>query len=118
MEDVEKSKPEIAIQLRDSLITFDDIVFIDDRSIQKVIREVDTFDFTRALKGASDAVTGKFFNNVSARAGRALREDMEFMGPVMIADIKDARQRIIAIIRQLEESGELVISYPEEDISI
>jgi len=115
LENLKKAKPELAIRLHDSLFTFEDIIFIEDLAMQKVIREVDSIDLTHALKGASPAISAKFFNNVSARVARALREDMEFMGPILIADIKEARKKIITIIRHLEECGDVVLIYPDED---
>jgi hypothetical protein len=116
IEEIGKAKPDIAGQLRDSLFLFDDIVLIEDRSMQKVIRKAGTADTTYALLGASDAVTQKFFNNVSVWVAKTIKDDMVHYWYVRIAEIKEARQRIIAIIRHLEECGEVVIAYPDEDV--
>jgi flagellar motor switch protein FliG len=97
------------------MFVFEDIVMLDNRSIQKVIREVDTQDLTRALKGVDTEVQEKVFQNVSKRAAQALKEDMEYMGPVRIKDVEEAQQKIVAVIRHLEDTGEIIIARGEDD---
>jgi flagellar motor switch protein FliG len=88
---------------------------IDDRSLQMVLREVDTKDLSLALKATNSDVQGKVFKNMSKRAGDMLREEIEFMGPVKIRDVEEAQQRIVNVIRRLEEKGEIVISRGKGD---
>jgi len=94
---------------------FEDIVKLDDRAIQQVIREVDTRDWALALKTASEEVSGRIYKNMSKRAGDMLREDIEYMGPVRLRDVEEAQQRIVSTIRRLEETGEIIISRGGED---
>ncbi|MZP30533.1 flagellar motor switch protein FliG [Heliobacterium undosum] len=110
MEALEIQDPELAEEIKKRMFVFEDIVMLDDRSIQQVMREVDTKDLALALKGSSDEVVQKIFRNVSKRAGEMLREDMEFMGPVRLRDVEEAQQRIVNIIRKLEEAGEIIVA--------
>lgn len=110
MEALEVQDPELAEEIKKLMFVFEDIVMIDDRSVQRVLREVETQDLALALKGASNEVSQKIFTNMSTRASDMLREDIEFMGPVRLRDVEDAQQRIVNIIRKLEESGEIVVA--------
>jgi flagellar motor switch protein FliG len=92
-------------------LKFDILSTFDDRTIQKILREVDSLDITRALKDQNEAVQNKIFNNMSKRAAQMLKEDMEYMGPVRIIDVKESQNKILDIIRRLEQSGEIVILY-------
>jgi flagellar motor switch protein FliG len=85
------------------------IAELDDRAIQKILRETDSQDIAKALKGENEAVQEKIFNNMSKRAAEMLKEDMEYMGPVRITDVKDAQEKILGIIQHLEQTGEIVI---------
>ncbi|HEX3015697.1 MAG TPA: flagellar motor switch protein FliG [Desulfobacteria bacterium] len=109
MENLEQEDPELAEQIRLKLFVFDDIVLLDDRSIQLVLREVDAKELGLALKGANPDVAKKIQANMSTRAAAMLREDMEYMGPVRVRDVERAQQGIIKIIRKLEECGSLVV---------
>ncbi len=102
--------PELAEEIRKHLFVFEDIVKLDDRSIQLVLREVDTRELAVALKGASDEVKEKIFKNLSKRAASMLKDELEYMGPVRVKDVEAAQQKIVEIIRRLEEAGEIVIS--------
>ena len=102
--------PELAEQIKQQMFVFRDIVLLDDRSIQLVLREVPTKDLGLALKGSNNEVTLKIQSNMSVRAAQMLKDDMEFMGPVRLRDVEEAQQRIVKVIRKLEESGALVIS--------
>ena len=94
---------------------FEDIVQIDDRSLQLVLRQVDTKDLSLALKATPQEVSEKVFKNMSTRAGDMLREEIEFMGPVRIRDVEEAQQKVVGVIRALEEKGEIVISRGKGD---
>lgn len=110
METLEVQDPELAEEIKKRMFVFEDILSLDDRSIQQVLREVDTKDLGLALKGSSEEVVSKILRNVSKRAGEMLKEDMEFMGPVRLRDVEEAQQRIVNIIRKLEEAGEIVVA--------
>jgi len=115
LEALEEQDPELAEEVKRKLFVFEDVVLLDDRALQRVLREVDMKDLALALKGASEEVREKFFKNMSKRAAQMLKEDMEYMGPVRVRDVEDAQQRIVNIIRQLEEAGEIVIARGGEE---
>lgn len=110
MEALEVQDPELAEDIKKLMFVFEDIVMIDDRSVQRVLREVETHDLALALKGASNEVTQKIYGNMSSRASEMLRDDIQFMGPVRLRDVEEAQQRIVNIIRRLEETGEIVVA--------
>ncbi len=110
MDALEQDDPELAEQIKRQMFVFEDIITLDDRGIQMVLREVDTKDLGLALKGSNPEVVEKVMANMSSRAGQMLREDMEFMGPVRLRDVEEAQQRIVKVIRKLEEGGAIVIS--------
>lgn len=110
LEAMEESEPELVDEVRKLMFVFEDIVHINDRGIQQVLKEIDTKELAIALKGASDQVKEKIFKNMSSRAAEAIKEEMEFMGPVRVKTVEEAQQRIVAVIRKLEEAGEIVIS--------
>ena len=102
--------PLIALNLEQNLFAFEDLTQLDDRAIQKVLREVDQQELATALRGADSLVQDKIFSNMSKRAGTMLKEDIEFMGPVRLADIMQARKNIMDIVRKLEQNGDIVIA--------
>ena len=104
-----RENPILALNVDLHRFEFEDIVMLDDRAIQKILRECDYIEVAKALKGASNEVQDKIFRNMSKRAGAMLKEDMEFMGPVRFCDIQEAQERIIKMIKRLEDSGEIVI---------
>ena len=110
METLEIEEPELADEIRKKMFVFEDILLLDDRAIQRVLRDVDNNDLAIALKGSNDEVQNAIFNNLSKRLAVMIKEDMEFMGPVRMKDVEDAQQKIVNIIRKLEDSGEIVIS--------
>ena len=110
MEALEVQDPELAEEIKKLMFVFEDVVMIDDRSVQRVLREVESQDLALALKGASNEVSQKIFSNMSTRASDMLKEDIEFMGPVRLRDVEEAQQRIVNIIRRLEETGEIVVA--------
>ncbi len=110
LERLEVRDPELAEEIKKRMFLFEDIVLLDSRSIQRVIRDVDPKDLQLALKVASEEVQATVFENMSKRMVETFKEDMEFMGPVRLRDVEDAQQRIVAVIRRLEESGEIIIA--------
>ena len=110
METLEIEEPELADEIRKKMFVFEDILLLDDRAIQRVLRDVDNNDLEIALKGANEQVQTAIFNNLSKRLATMIREDMEFMGPVRMKDVEEAQQKIVNIIRKLEDAGEIVIS--------
>jgi flagellar motor switch protein FliG len=117
-EGLEKENAELAEKIKESMFVFEDILSLDDVSIQRVLREVDTKELALALKGCSEEVSNAIFRNQSKRASQALKEDMEFLGPVRLMDVEKAQQRVVGIIRRLDEAGEIVISRGGEDAII
>jgi flagellar motor switch protein FliG len=83
---------------------------VDDKGIQAVLKEIDNDELALALKTASEDLKGKVFKNMSERAAQLIKEDMEFMGPVRVSDVEAAQQRIVDVVRRLEDSGEIIIA--------
>ena len=110
MENLEIEEPELADEIRKKMFVFEDILMLDDRSIQRVLREVENSELAVALKGANEDVQNAIFHNMSSRLSAMIREDMEYMGPVRMKDVEEAQQKIVNVIRKLEDSGEIVIS--------
>ncbi|NMA61948.1 MAG: flagellar motor switch protein FliG [Firmicutes bacterium] len=115
IDSLEEEEPELAEEIRKRMFVFEDIITLDDRSIQKVLREVDSKDLAMALKTASEDVASRIYKNMSKRAAEMLKEDMDYMGPVRLRDIEETQQKIVAVIRRLEETGEIVIARGGED---
>ncbi len=107
---LERENPELATEIKNLMFVFEDIMLLDDKGIQRMLKEVDTKELALALKGASDTVGDKFFKNMSSRASEMMKEDMAFMGPVRVKDVEGAQQRIVDIVRRLEDDGEIIIS--------
>ena len=110
METLEIEEPELADEIRKKMFVFEDVLLLDDRAIQRVLRDVDNNDLEIALKGANEEVQTAIFNNLSKRLATMIKEDMEFMGPVRMKDVEEAQQKIVNIIRKLEDAAEIVIS--------
>ncbi len=110
LESLTDNSPELADEIKKLMFVFEDILTLDDASIQKVMREVDGKELALALKGVGDEVQARIFKNMSERAASMLREDMEFMGPVRLRQVEEAQQRIVSIVRRLEEAGEIVVA--------
>ncbi|MDR3284454.1 MAG: flagellar motor switch protein FliG [Treponema sp.] len=115
IESLEEEDPDLAEEIKKRMFVFEDIVMLDDRAVQKVMREVDQQDLSKALKSVDTEVQEKIFKNMSKRAAQMLKEDMEFMGPIRLRDVEDAQQKIVAIIRRLEDAGEIVVARGGED---
>ncbi len=110
MEGLEAEDPDLVEEIRRLMFVFEDIMLVDDKGIQAVLREVDNDELSLALKTASEDLQNKIFGNMSERASQLIREDMEYMGPVRVSDVEAAQQRIVDIVRRLEEAGEIIIA--------
>lgn len=110
METLEIEEPELADEIRRKMFVFEDILSLDDKSIQRVLREVDNNELAIALKGSNEEVQSVIFNNLSKRLATMIKEDMDFMGPIRLKDVEEAQQKIVNIIRKLEDSAEIIIS--------
>ncbi len=115
LEELEKDDAGLAEQIRQQMFIFEDIITLDDTSIQRILRDLDSNDIALSLKGASEDVKSRIFKNVSKRAGEILRENMEYMGPVRLREVEEAQQRVVEVIRRLDESSEIIISRGGED---
>lgn len=115
---LEREDPELAENIKESMFVFEDIITLDDVSIQRVLREVEAKELALALKGCSEEVADAIFKNQSNRAATSLKEDIEFLGPVRLMDVEKSQQQIVNIIRRLDEAGEIVISRGGEDAII
>ncbi|MCL1817651.1 MAG: flagellar motor switch protein FliG [Spirochaetaceae bacterium] len=115
IESLEEEDPELAEEIKKRMFVFEDIVMLDDRAIQKVLREVDTSELAKALKSVDAEVQDKIFRNMSKRAAQLLKEEMEYMGPIRIKDVEESQQKIVSIIRKLEDAGDIVVARGSED---
>jgi flagellar motor switch protein FliG len=107
---LEIQDPELAEEIKKRMFVFEDIVNVDNRSIQRIIRDIENADLQLALKVASEEVREAIFKNMSKRMSETFREEMEYMGPVRLRDVEEAQTRIVATIRRLEEAGEIIIA--------
>lgn len=112
---LENEDAELAEKIRESMFVFEDIVTLDDVSIQRILRDVDTKELTLALKGCVEDVQNAIFRNQSKRSAQTIKEDMEFLGPVRLVDIQKAQAKIVAVIRRLDEAGEIIMARGGED---
>ncbi|MFW5435143.1 flagellar motor switch protein FliG [Paenibacillus apiarius] len=110
LDSLEIQDPELAEEIKKRMFVFEDIVNIDNRSIQRIIRDIDNADLQLALKVASEEVREVIFRNMSKRMADTFKEEMEFMGPVRLRDVEEAQTRIVSTIRRLEEAGEIIIA--------
>lgn len=115
IENLEIQNPELAEEIKKRMFVFEDIVLLDDRSLQLVLREIDSKDLALALKASSSEVAEKVYKNMSKRAAEMLREEIQYMGPVRIRDVEEAQQKVVNVIRRLEESGEIIVSRGKGD---
>ena len=109
MSGLEERDPELADEIARLMFTFDDLVYVEDTGIQKALREIDTKDLALAMKSANEEVREKVFKNMSERAREMIKEEIDFMGPVRLRQVEEAQQKIVSIVRRLEDSGELII---------
>lgn len=115
LETLEEENPELAEEIKRRMFVFEDIMSLDDRSIQRILREVDSKGLALSLKTASEELTQKIYRNMSERAATMLQEDLEFLGPVRLRDVEVAQQAIVNIVRRLEEDGDIIVSRGGED---
>ncbi len=119
IESLSENSPELAETVKNMMFVFEDIVQLDDRAVQAILKEVDMRELATALKSVGGEVQNKIFRNMSERAVSMLREDMEFMGPVRLRVVEESQQKIVSIIRRLEEAGEITIGRTgEEDVLV
>ncbi|MFC4711664.1 flagellar motor switch protein FliG [Planococcus dechangensis] len=115
LSELESGSPELVAEIKKRMFVFEDLVKLDVRSIQRIIREVNDQDMSFALKAASDELKESIFSNMSSRRSELIREEMDVMGPVKLKDVETAQTEIVALIRQLEESGEITVTREEGD---
>jgi flagellar motor switch protein FliG len=115
VEGLEGLDPELADEVKSRMFMFEDIVGLDDRSVQQVLRQVDAGDLALALKGVSEAVRAKITGNLSQRAAENLLEEIELLGAVRLAQVEEAQQAVIRTIRQLEEQGQIMVRRGNDD---
>lgn len=109
MEKIKESEPDLGQNIEDLMFVFDNLIDIDDRSVQTLMREIQTDQLQLALKGSDDSLKEKFLNNMSQRAAEMMRDDLEAMGPVRISDVEAAQKAILATARNLSEKGEIML---------
>jgi flagellar motor switch protein FliG len=110
LEALEGQDPDLVEQIRRLMFVFEDILLVNDKGIQAVLKEIENEELALALKTASEELREKIFKNMSERASQLIKEDMEFMGPVRVSDVESAQQKIVDVVRRLEDAGEVIIS--------
>lgn len=114
LENLEQEDPDLVEQIRRLMFVFDDLMKLDDRSMQAVFKNVETSQWALALKGASAELKEKVFSNMSSRAATLLQEEIEYLGPVRLSAVEQAQQQIVDVVRRLEDAGEVVVGGPGE----
>ncbi|MBI4578508.1 MAG: flagellar motor switch protein FliG, partial [Planctomycetes bacterium] len=109
LETLEAEDPDLVEQIRRLMFVFEDILLLDDRGIQAVLKEIENDELALALKTASEEMKEKIFHNMSERASQLIKEEMEYMGPVRLSDVEAAQQRIVDVVRRLEDAGEIIL---------
>lgn len=115
LESLEQESPELVEQIRRLMFVFDDLMKLDDKSIQALLKEVDNAQWALSLKGASEELKAKIMGNLSQRAASMLQEEMQYLGPVRVSDVEAAQQQIVDTVRRLEDAGEIVVSSGENE---
>jgi flagellar motor switch protein FliG len=110
LEALEAQDPDLVEQIRRLMFVFEDILLVNDKGIQLLLKDIDNEELSLALKTASEELREKIFRNMSERAAQLIKEDMEYMGPVRVSDVEGAQQKIVDVVRRLEDAGELIIS--------
>lgn len=108
MDAIEKASPDLAVKIQEKMFVFTDLLSLDDKAMQMIIKEISTDMLSIALKGSDEALKDKFFKNISERAAEMLKEDIESKGPVRLSDVEKAQQKIIKVARRLEQEGKIV----------
>jgi flagellar motor switch protein FliG len=115
VEGLQARDPDLAEQIKSRMFMFEDIVMLEDRGMQQVLRQVENGDLALALKGVSEEVRAKVTSNMSERAAATLLEDLELLGPVLLRQVEEAQQKVILTIRRLEDAGEIVLRRGSDD---
>ena len=115
LDEMREIDDEVANEVNNLMFVFEDIILLSDPAIQEILKEIDGKELTFALKGATDEIQNKVFNNMSKRASEGIREDMEYMGPVRLSEVEEAQQRIVEVIRSLEEAGTISLGKGGKD---
>jgi len=115
LEELEVSDPDLADEVRKQMFVFEDLIRLHDTAIQRVLREVDTKDLAKAMRGTNEEVNDRIYKNMSKRASDMLRDEIQYMGPIRLREVEEAQQRIVQIIRRLDETGEIIIARGGED---
>jgi flagellar motor switch protein FliG len=110
LEHLEQKEPQIAQEVKNLMFLFEDIIYVDDRGIQRVLREIDKKDLALSLKVADERLKAKILGNMSERARELLEEELQYMGPVRLKEVEAAQARVVAVVKQLEEAGEIIIA--------
>lgn len=118
MQQLETKQPELAIEVKAKLFTFEDIVSLERSDVQKVLREVNKDDLLMALKGVSDNIKDFVYSNLSSRQVETMKEDMQFLGPTRLSQVEEAQQNVVATIRKLDDQGEIYLRRGESDVII
>jgi flagellar motor switch protein FliG len=112
---ISQDAPELSAEIKNLMFIFEDVIHMDDRSIQKVLREVDNKDLTLALKACTPDLAERLLGNISSRAAEMIREELEYMPPVRLREVEEVQQKIIDIIRRLEDEGQIYITKTAEE---
>lgn len=115
LDSIESQSPDLAVSIRNLMFVFDDLMDVDDAALREIIQRADKRALTVALKGASDAIRGRFFKNMSRRASEMIKEEMEVMGAVRLREVEKAKQEIVGIARKLEDEGLLTTGAAAEE---
>ena len=110
LESIEAKNPSLVTEIKRLMFMFEDLIFVDDKGIQRILREVDKKDLAMSLKVAEERLRDKIFGNMSERARELLQEELQFMGPVRLKEVETAQTRIVEVVKQLEDSGEIVVA--------
>lgn len=112
---IARQDPNLAMEIKNLMFTFEDLLMLDDRAIQRVLKETETHDLAMALKACSEELKKKILANMSKRAGEMILEELEYMGPVRLREVEEVQQKIVDVVRRLEEEGEIVVSRRSEE---
>jgi len=115
MQAMEDAEPELAAAIRNLMFTFDDILKLDDRSLQEILREVKSEDLARAMKMVEEGMRDKFYKNMSRRGAEMLKEDIELMPPTRLSEVEASQRTIIDVAKRLEAEGRIVISRSDSE---
>jgi len=115
LDEMREIDDEVANEVNNLMFVFEDIVLLNDKYIQEILKEIDGKELTLGLKGATEEIQAKIFGNMSKRAATGIQEDMEYMGPVRLSEVEEAQQRIVEVVRSLEEAGTIVIGKGGKD---